>query len=46
MDRLMEDEELRSRLSHRALEVRSRFSQTKIMEQWDDLVENICTSPK
>ena len=46
MDRLMEDEELRSRLSHRALEVRSRFSQTKIMEQWDDLVENICMHPK
>jgi glycosyltransferase involved in cell wall biosynthesis len=45
MSRLMEDEELRTRLGQRALEVRSRFDQATIMAQWDDLIENVCISP-
>jgi len=43
MVRLMGDGDLRTRLGHKALEVRSRFSQGKIMAKWDDLIESVCS---
>ena len=43
--RLMGDENLRASLGNRARDVRSRFSREKIMAQWDELVESVCTSP-
>ena len=46
MSRLMEDRELRTCLGQRALEVRSRFAKDTIMAQWDNLIENVCLSPK
>ncbi|HOD72224.1 MAG TPA: glycosyltransferase family 4 protein [Deltaproteobacteria bacterium] len=46
MDRLMQDEELRVNLGKQAIEISSRFSQAKIMAQWDDLIEDVCISPK
>jgi GalNAc-alpha-(1->4)-GalNAc-alpha-(1->3)-diNAcBac-PP-undecaprenol alpha-1,4-N-acetyl-D-galactosaminyltransferase len=42
MKRCMRDETLRERLGRRALDVRSRFSQSSIMAQWDGLMANVC----
>lgn len=46
MSRLMKDENLRIRLGEKALEVRSRFSESAIMAKWDNLIERVCFSIK
>jgi len=41
LERLMEDSDLRSRLAEKAVEVRSRFSEEKVFEQWASLLEEL-----
>lgn len=41
MARLMQDENLRQSLASRAVEVTERFSQEKIMRQWEDVMQTV-----
>lgn len=42
IERLLEDDAMRTALATRAVEVREKFSRDKVMTQWDDLVMRVC----
>lgn len=42
MKRLLTDNELHRRMSDRCREIRERYSQERVMAQWDDLVRSVC----
>ncbi len=42
MKKLLADDELHKSMSARCREVRERYSQERVMAQWDDLVRSVC----